>query len=563
VFPVVSMLALLLGVLALSEDGTRPTNDVDESTRSSSTLSHAVPLALKAANDTLTASELPVFAARCETLGALNMLGGKSDLVTDLGSATRLQLIALKQQCDKISDMKSFQTNTEHLQTITDETSGQEKQAKEQTSKAEGKQEKEAPTEVVTPCQGGGTWETSPWLTLQCDGGNGALSKVEYRTCKCTSGAALARDCTSPNANDLGKETTNVGWRAEFSAEDSNPTPENFEANSKKMLADCSKSFIEKYRVDAEVRVDEERQAASEELQQLDALASASGSVHPCASCYPGSSHGSSSSATCQDQKCEDWSIPAGHRLVSCTSTHEGVSDMDCDGFKSELEKAAKAHFKDQVDTGCEAIRKVTIADKFVSNIITTTPKQPGPGDLGPLGVRERDRSGNIYWKIMKLGCCGKYKMMMRVSVLEDLSSTQGKQLMWATGRGIGKWGNGGKLNNTDGEQFCPTNADFDDWVQKYMAEERHNIASKLNLFENREVMLGEQLAVPAITMGPGSHYWRSGTWTCVRRGTERWASCLTQMPVQGSFQWSTAHGSWDCSGSSKGSCSTGLLDLK
>ena len=141
--------------------------------------------------------------------------------------------------------------------------------------------------------------------------------------------------------------------------------------------------------------------------------------------------------------------------------------------------------------------------------------------------------------------------MMMRVSVLEDLSSTQGKQLMWATGRGIGKWGDGGKPNNTVGEQFCPTNADFDDWVQKYMAEERHNIASKLNLFEDREVMLGEQLAVPAITMGPGSHYWRyafvfeinvfecavlcwrSGTWTCVRRGTERWASCLTQMPVQ------------------------------
>ena len=53
----------------------------------------------------------------------------------------------------------------------------------------------------------------------------------------------MCGDCTSPNANDLGKETTNVGWRAEFSAEDSNP--ENFEANSKKILADCSKSFIE------------------------------------------------------------------------------------------------------------------------------------------------------------------------------------------------------------------------------------------------------------------------------------------------------------------------------
>ena len=102
----------------------------------------------------------------------------------------------------------------------------------------------------------------------------------------------------------------------------------------------------QKYRVDAVVRAAEERQAASEELQQLDALASASGSVHPCASCYDGSS----SSATCQDQKCEDWSIPAGHRLVSCTSTHEGVSDMDCAGFESELFHAAKAHFEDQVE---------------------------------------------------------------------------------------------------------------------------------------------------------------------------------------------------------------------
>ena len=126
----------------------------------------------------------------------------------------------------------------------------------------------------------------------------------------------------------------------------------------------------QKYRDDAVVRADEERQNASEELQQLDALASASGSEHPCASCY------NPSSATCQEQKCEDWSIPAGHRLVNCDSTREGMgetnensmftseggrrrttllgmgtlSEMDCDGLESELNQAAKAHFEDQVE---------------------------------------------------------------------------------------------------------------------------------------------------------------------------------------------------------------------
>merc|ERR1712096_581034 len=291
--------------------------------------------------------------------------------------------------------------------------------------------------------------------TMTCTNGNGDLTTVIYRTCKCT-----AKDSNN-NPTCVQGNHTGVMFHSEFlAARDSGVNNQGAYTTTAEKMNDC---YVNKYVPDRTSEADNYANTFNSNAltaRTVTLLSAGQGSAPECSASahsrgaawmnckhLPGeqplswsNKHWQCSAQTAtkswdscslfahaqpllgstegthacvaDSTKCDSWSIPEGH----------AIADVHESQWKKDLETASEAAFQTKVNTACP--NEKTIKVKVINSKSKTSSL-----NLKEYGSSATFEDGDVYFQA-ELGCCGFYKSVARLTKLTSTTLPSHKKLV-------------------------------------------------------------------------------------------------------------------------------------